>query len=781
MKARLWILIAFLALPTFLYGQVLPVKVSENRRYLVYQDNVPFFYHADTAWMLVYKNTREEAELYLENRRAKGFTVIQMTLLNFHDLASKNRYGDGPFTQTNNFTTPNDKYFDHVDWVIQKAKEKNLVVIVNPVWILRWRNIVNSNGTSKCRSYGRYLGNRYKGYDNVMWFIGGDAKPGDAREELNEMALGIKENAPNQLMTYHSNGESSLEAFPTATWLDLNWVYTYDKPLYKEVYENYAYSRVMPLVLGEAEYENEYNHLITTIRRQAYWTVLAGGCGEAVGINPVWKFASGWKDFLNSPGAQQMSYLKRVYTSIDWFKLVPDPNGTLITQGRGTYGAVDYITAARTSDGNAIMAYIPFTGTNSRTFVVDMTKLSESAEGQWFNPVKGTYTLIQGSPFANTGIRSFTTPGNNGENANDWVLVLKTKNGGTDFPTPTPSPTPIDGCNITSGGNTWINNSFVNQTGTFTATFDATPSTSPSNMHVGLSSGAQTAYTGFAAIIRFNTSGNIDARNGGAYSAASAIPYAANTKYSFRVVVNVPAHTYSVYVTPAGGSEVAVGENFAFRTEQATVSQLNNYGAYVEGSSGSLQVCNFSIGGGGGVTTVINEDCSSIANFTKVSGGTWGVNSSGQCTLTAAATCTSPLCNILTHNTSVSGDFTLTAEGAAASSTNAWDDFAIVFGYVDASNYYYASFNEGDDAGTNGIFRVQAGTKTQVVDFGSNVTAPGTTLHAIKVVKTGTTVKVYKGSALIGTLSSASIGSGKVGFGAYNNNATFDNLKVTNP
>jgi hypothetical protein len=346
-------------------------------------------------------------------------------------------------------------------------------------------------------------------------------------------------------------------------------------------------------------------------------------------------------------------------------------------------------------------------------------------------------------------------------------------------PTPTPTVTPNPpGCNSANGGSSWINNSFVNQTGTFTATFDATPSTSPSSMHVGLSNGAQTGYSGFAAIIRFNTAGNIDARNGGSYAAASAIPYVANTKYSFRVVVNVPAHTYSVYVTPAGGSQLTVGENFAFRTEQASVSQLNNWGAFTDASSGSLQVCNFQIGQP--VLTLINEDCSSIANFTKVSGGTWASNN-GQCTLTAAATCTSPLCNILTHNTSVSGDFTLTAEGAAAASSNAWDDFAIVFGYVDASNYYYVSLNEGDDAGTNGIFRVQAGAKTQIVDFGSNVTAPGTTLHAIKVVKTGSTVKVYKGSSLIGTLSGASFTSGKVGFASYNNNATFDNLKVTNP
>jgi hypothetical protein len=356
--------------------------------------------------------------------------------------------------------------------------------------------------------------------------------------------------------------------------------------------------------------------------------------------------------------------------------------------------------------------------------------------------------------------------------------------GGTPTPTPTitpvtPTPTPdIPGCLSARGGSSWINYSFVNQTGTFTAIIDAIPSISPSNMHIGLSNGAQSGYSGFAAIIRFNTAGNIDARNGGAYSAASAIPYAASIHYKFRVVVNVPAHTYSVYVTSEGGTERIVGENFAFRTEQASVSQLNNLGAFTDASSGSLHICYFEIGQP--IITLIDENCSLISNFTRVSGGTWG-SSNGQCTLTAAATCTSPLCNILTHNTSVSGDFTLTAEGAAAASSNAWDDFAVVFGYVDASNYYYASFNESDDANTNGIFRVQAGAKTQVVDFGSNVTAPGTTLHAIKVVKLGSTINVYKGSALIGTLSGESLTSGKVGFASFNNNATFDNLKVTKP
>ncbi|HWZ94518.1 MAG TPA: hypothetical protein VNW30_04920, partial [Opitutaceae bacterium] len=114
------------------------------------------------------------------------------------------------------------------------------------------------------------------------------------------------------------------------------------------------------------------------------------------------------------------------------------------------------------------------------------------------------------------------------------------------------------------------------QTGTFTATFDATPSASPENAVVGLSKGVATAYTGLSCIARFNTSGAIDAYNGTAYQAASTISYTKNTAYHFRLVVNVPAHTYSVYVTPPGQSELTVGLNYAFRST-AVVSSLDTW------------------------------------------------------------------------------------------------------------------------------------------------------------------------------------------------------------
>jgi phage replication-related protein YjqB (UPF0714/DUF867 family) len=152
-------------------------------------------------------------------------------------------------------------------------------------------------------------------------------------------------------------------------------------------------------------------------------------------------------------------------------------------------------------------------------------------------------------------------------------------------------------CFTATAGGSWTNNSFTSQPDTFTAEWDTMPSANNIDAIVGLSNGAQTSFTGFACLTRFNTSGTIDARNGGAYAASSTIPYVPNVTYHFRLSVSVPAHTYSVYVTPAGGTEQVVGLNYAFRTEQSTVGSLNNYGLIVDSAAGSARVCNFTVSG----------------------------------------------------------------------------------------------------------------------------------------------------------------------------------------
>jgi len=149
-------------------------------------------------------------------------------------------------------------------------------------------------------------------------------------------------------------------------------------------------------------------------------------------------------------------------------------------------------------------------------------------------------------------------------------------------------------CYTATAGGSWTNNSFASQASTFTAEWDATPTAAGTDAVMGLSNSAQTSFPGFACLVRLHSDNTIDARDGGAYP-TSTIPYAPNVSYHFRLAVNVPAHTYSIYVTPAGGTEQVVGLNYSFRTEQASVGSLNNFGFVVDSAAGSARVCNFAI------------------------------------------------------------------------------------------------------------------------------------------------------------------------------------------
>jgi hypothetical protein len=152
-----------------------------------------------------------------------------------------------------------------------------------------------------------------------------------------------------------------------------------------------------------------------------------------------------------------------------------------------------------------------------------------------------------------------------------------------------------------TAGGAWVNTSFTAPTGDFTVTFNATVSAAPTNAIIALSNGAQTAYADFASLVRFNTSGDIDAYNEAVTNYAgpsTAIPYKAGTTYSFTMLVHLSAQTYDISVSTAGGASQTIGTGFKFRT---AASSLDNYGAYVsaDGGSGSLTVSGFAVAAAG--------------------------------------------------------------------------------------------------------------------------------------------------------------------------------------
>lgn len=145
---------------------------------------------------------------------------------------------------------------------------------------------------------------------------------------------------------------------------------------------------------------------------------------------------------------------------------------------------------------------------------------------------------------------------------------------------------------ITTNPGQWQSRYLAAQTGNFTAEWDVTPLAAGSDSATGLALGPQSYWPGLATIVRFTPSNTIDVRNGGTYGAATSMVYTPNTTYRIRMVVNVPAKTYSVYVTPAGGAEVLLAQDYAFRTEQQGVASLDNWVVGTD-ASGSIRAANF--------------------------------------------------------------------------------------------------------------------------------------------------------------------------------------------
>jgi hypothetical protein len=397
-----------------------PLRVGPDHRHLVDQNGAPFLVQGDAAWSLISGLTKEEAEVYLEARRRQGFNSIIVNVIEHKFRGPVNRYGQGPFTTPGDFSTPNEKYFEHVDWVIRKAAQKGVTVFLAPIYLgyigtdEGWINEALANGPEKSRNWGRYVGKRYRDFDNLVWLIGGDRNPEKAREDVDAVVLGIKELDSRHVFTAHCHPENSaVDQYRDDGWLDFNTTYTYGI-VHEKLLADFNRVPTMPFVLVESSYEGEHNASAVQIRRQAYWALLCGATGQFMGNRPIWLFDPGWETAVDSPGAKDMANLQALFTSRPWHELIPDEKHEVVIDGLGEFKGLDYLAAARTRDGETVIAYLP----TARAFTVDLTRITgKIAVARWFNPRAGKSDLA--GEFPTSGKKQFNPPGDG-----DWVLVL---------------------------------------------------------------------------------------------------------------------------------------------------------------------------------------------------------------------------------------------------------------------------------------------------------------------------------------------------------------------
>ena len=449
MKKTLTILLIAFGVMCFGQTSLPPIKISANKRFFVTGNNEPFFWLGDTGWLLFEKCKKEEAINYLDKRQSQGFNVIQVMLL--HDLRATDAYGDSALSEMNaskpkvlNGTAAGYDYWMNVDFIINEAAKRKMYIALVPVW----GGVVKSDKLSKQQAvaYATFLAKRFGRHSNIIWIDGGDIKGSDHLDTWNAIGQTLKAIDPVHLITFHPRGRSSSsEWFHHESWLDFNMFQSGHKDYAQDTTEprigednwkfasaDYAMVPTKPTMDGEPSYEGIPHGLHDStqpywnaddVRRYAYWSVFAGGCGFTYGNNAVMQFYSSndkgasffpkmtWQEAVNAPGASQMQYLKKLMLSRTYFDRMP--NQSLITDNGEKYERV-LATSGK--------SYALFYTSNGRSFSINTHQLKfKPAKASWFNPKDGQQASIKKY---NSGVTTFDPPGEK-KNGNDWVLILE--------------------------------------------------------------------------------------------------------------------------------------------------------------------------------------------------------------------------------------------------------------------------------------------------------------------------------------------------------------------
>jgi hypothetical protein len=152
-------------------------------------------------------------------------------------------------------------------------------------------------------------------------------------------------------------------------------------------------------------------------------------------------------------------------------------------------------------------------------------------------------------------------------------------------------------CNTANPGSGWDNHAIPASTGVFSASWRTYPSDHSIDGVMGFSNGPARAFTDLGPIARFAPSSLIDFRDGSNYDGGVGYSYTGGVgPFEFQLRVDVPAHRYSAWIRHLDALYKPfelLAQDLAFRTEQSSVPRLDNWGSFVDSTTGVIQSCHF--------------------------------------------------------------------------------------------------------------------------------------------------------------------------------------------
>jgi hypothetical protein len=411
----------------------------------------PFYLVGDTAWALVAGLTPAEADGYFQTRASQGFNAVMMDAdvqLAASPVGAPERGpADADGNQPFNGKIPGTSYFDvstvpaagdasssaakywlNVDAIVTAAAQHGIEIILdvydnyNP-W---FGGGASPNSPDQLNAYGRFLGQRYARFDNIIWMLGNDyTESADGDASLAAVIEGIRQYDTRHLGWAMDEYGATFDNTGLKSNLKLNTVYEYSAGPWRSLYlTQYNRPDFGPILNIEAGYENNTSLGVSVadVRNEHYTFLLNGASGDTYGNEFVWPFISSWKDWqaaLSSQGAREFSYFANLVASFDWWDLIPDQDGRVF-QGIGS--DTDY-SGAYTADRKLALAYRRATGGGSQSIVVNLAAFAGSVTARWYDPTAGSDASI--GTFDNSGMHTFDAPATNAAGQNDFVLLLE--------------------------------------------------------------------------------------------------------------------------------------------------------------------------------------------------------------------------------------------------------------------------------------------------------------------------------------------------------------------
>src|SRR4051812_11720150 len=165
-RFRRFVSAALIAVPFLAIAARGPIGVSQNGRYFVDAAGRPFYFLADTQWELFRLYSPTEAKVILEDRKAKGFSVVMVMLTGVGDATGPNFAGQHPWLNDDP-VTPNPAYFTNVDAIVKLALTNDIQLLIGIYHQTYGRRLT----LDKASQWAAWVTERYRDYPNIIWTL----------------------------------------------------------------------------------------------------------------------------------------------------------------------------------------------------------------------------------------------------------------------------------------------------------------------------------------------------------------------------------------------------------------------------------------------------------------------------------------------------------------------------------------------------------------------------------------------------------------------------------